>query len=303
MLCAANGVCDEAVMPKPAYGPSEYIRRHMVDAVRALFNDAAKGESPTPASGNALFGRDSVIWRVHGDVTTMMAGGIAALLMQMLHPLALAGVWDHSRFRDDMIGRLRRTARFIAVTTYGHRDAAEAAIAAVRRAHEGVQGRRPDGAAYAASDPHLLAWVHACEAVCFLEGWKRYGEPGMSGADQDRYFAQSGVVARMLGAAPVPVSRREADLLLRTFRPELLVDARTRGVAALILSQRPSDPRAAMAQRLLSDAAIALLPGWARAMHGFAPSPFRAPIVHLGTFGMARALRWAFAGDYRARTA
>jgi uncharacterized protein (DUF2236 family) len=281
------------------FAPAEQLRRRVVGDVRALFNDQTKGETPTPMSDKALFPRDSVIWRVHGDVTTMMVGGISALLMQMLHPLALAGVWDHSRFRDDMIGRLRRTARFIAVTTYTDRADAEMLIGRVRLVHDTVRGTRGDGTAYAASDPHLLAWVHVCEAVSFLDGWIRYGEPGMSRADQDRYFAESAVVARMLGADPVPETRAQANAILRQMRGDLLVDARTREVSKLILNQRPSDPRAAMAQGIVSEAAVALLPGWARAMHGFKPSPFRTPLVHLGTFGVAKTLRWAFAGEYR----
>ena len=90
-----------------------------------------------------------------------------------------------------------------------------------------------------------------------------------------------------------------SDLILRQMRGELLVDARTREVCRLILSQRPADPRGAIAQSVVSDAAVALLPDWARAMHGFNPSPLKAPLVHLGTFGVAQTLRWAFAGEYR----
>src|SRR3954470_18430844 len=194
------------------------IRRALVNQVRSTFNDRSKGERPIARSKLALFARDSVIWRVHGDVTSMMAGGVAALLLQMLHPKALAGVWDHSNVHDDMLGRLRRTARFIAVTTYGDRDAAEAAIAKVRRIHEHVGGSTPGGMTYRADDPRLLAWVHVAGAMMFLEGWRRYGEPGMSSADQNEYFAQSGVVARMLGADPVPDTRAAAERLIREFR-------------------------------------------------------------------------------------
>ena len=110
----------------------------------------------------------------------MMIGGVAALLLQMLHPAVLAGVWDHSRFRDDMLGRLRRTARFIAVTTYGDRAAANQAIAQVREVHDHIHGRLPDGTAYRANDPELLAWVHVTEATSFLAGWMRYGDPAMT---------------------------------------------------------------------------------------------------------------------------
>ena len=90
----------------------------------------------------------------------MMVGGMSALLLQMLHPAALAGVLGHSNFRQDMLGRLRRTARFIAITTFGDRETAEAAIQRVRSIHDQVRGTTAEGIPYAASDPHLLAWIH-----------------------------------------------------------------------------------------------------------------------------------------------
>ena len=138
--------------------PTAVIRRALVGRVRAVFNDRAKGQKPIVRSSDALFPRDSVIWRVHGDVTTMMVGGISALLMQMLHPAALAGIWDHSTFRDDMLGRLRRTARFIAVTTYADQADALAAVERVKDVHSRVTGSLPDGTPYSANEPHLLAW-------------------------------------------------------------------------------------------------------------------------------------------------
>jgi len=107
---------------------SSALRRTLVTRVQAVFNDRERGETPVTRSADALYDPNSVIWRVHGDVTTMMIGGVTALLLQMLHPAALAGVWDHSSFRNDMLGRLRRTARFIAVTTYAERPLALAAI-------------------------------------------------------------------------------------------------------------------------------------------------------------------------------
>src|SRR3954462_14222723 len=109
-----------------------HARQAIVGRVRAVFNDRARGEKPVVRRTDGLFGPQSIVWRVHGDVTTMMVGGVAALLLQMLHPAVLAGVWDHSSFRGDMIGRLRRTARFIAVTGYASRAEAEQAIAKVR---------------------------------------------------------------------------------------------------------------------------------------------------------------------------
>ena len=272
------------------------VRRALVRQVRATFNDQAKGEKPVPASDEALFPPGSVIRRVHGDVTSMMVGGIAALLTQMLHPKALAGVWDHSDVHSDMLGRLRRTARFIARTTYAHRDTALDAIAKVRAIHGQVSGTLPDGQEYRATDPWLLAWVHVAGAINFLDGWRRYGEPGMSRTDQDRYFAESAEIARLLDADPVPISRGEAESLIRQFRAELSADGRTRAFRDLVL-RAPARSLAEMpVQSLLMNAAVDLLPEFAREMHGLT-RPLLPPIVRSGTYGFASTIRWAFAGE------
>src|SRR5215831_18847783 len=121
-----------------------------------------------------LFGPDSVTWRVHADLSSMLVGGVSALLLQALHPLALQGVLDHSRFREDPLGRLRRTAAFIAGTTYGSTATAHALIDRVRRVHETVVGTTPGGRPYAADDPHLLTWVHVAEVTSFLRAHRRY---------------------------------------------------------------------------------------------------------------------------------
>ncbi|MES2449665.1 MAG: oxygenase MpaB family protein [Pseudomonadota bacterium] len=270
------------------------VRRGIVRQVRAVFNDTAKGERPVVRSDDALFEPGSVIWRVHGDVTTMMVGGVAALLLQMLHPAVLAGVWDHSNFRTDMLGRLRRTARFIATTTYGARDEAEKAIARVNDIHHRIDGVLPNGTPYRAGDPRLLAWVHVTEAMSFLDAWIRYGEPSMTPADQDRYFADFARIPEALGADAVPRSRAEAEALIATMRPELAVDARTREVAALVLRQRPRNLTATPVQAITFQAAVDLLPGWARRMHGLPAQRLTRPLVRAGTFGIARTLRWAF---------
>ena len=277
--------------------PASLVSRALVRQVRATFNDQSKGERPVVPSDNALFPRGSMIWRVHGDVTSMMVGGIASLLTQMLHPAALAGVWDHSNARDDQLGRLRRTARFIAVTTYGDRDAAQAAIARVRAIHAQVRGTLADGEPYRADDPWLLAWVHVAGAVNFLEGWRRYVEPRVSRVDQDRYFAEAGEVAALLGADPVPRTRAKAEQLLRQFRPELRADARTRAFRRFVLEARAASAAELPLQKLLMTAAVDLLPDFARALHGLRRPlfPVRAP-----TWGLASTLRWAFeAQSYR----
>jgi uncharacterized protein (DUF2236 family) len=225
----------------------------------------------------------------------MMVGGVAGLLLQMLHPAVLAGVWDHSNFRADMHGRLRRTARFIALTTYGGRDEAEAVIARIRRIHDHVTGTLPDGTPYSANDPALLTWVHVTETTTFLDAWIRYAEPRMTMTDQDRYFAEMAQVGHALGADPTPNSRAEARRLLEAMRPQMRVDARTREVAALVLHQRATSALAEPLQALTMQAGVDLLPGWARSMHGFHAPIISRPLVRTATLGIAKTLRWAFA--------
>jgi len=196
-----------------------------------------------------------------------------------------------------MIGRLRRTARFLAQTTYAEASVAEAAIARVNRIHNAVTGTLPDGTLYRANDPRLLAWIHIAGARSFLDAWIRFGEPGMSRADQDRYFAEVVGVATALGADPVPRTRAEADALIAEFRPELADTERSREVAAIILNAKTGGRRAQAVQRLIGQAAIDLLPPWARAMHGLTPSMLTRPAVDAATFGLAGTLRWAFSAE------
>ncbi len=280
------------------------LRQAIAKQVRAQFAEpGAHRPAVTPAPPHArLLREDSIAFDVHADVTTMMIGGIAALLMQMLHPKALAGVWDFSNFREDMGGRLRRTAAFIAVTTYGDRTAAEASIARVRRIHAQVEGTLPDGTRYCADDPELLAFVGVTEALGFLSAWVRYRDPLMLLRDQDRYMAEMASLSQRLGAADVPATRRAAEAWLLARRPALKADARTREVAALILSQPPASPAMAPAHRLILEAGVDLLPGWARRMHGLSGAGVRTPLLRAGAGGMGAVLRWALSAPRGAET-
>ena len=272
--------------------PSALIRGRIVDGVRAVFN--AQGESPVAPSDDALFTPDTPIRLVHADVVAMMVGGMSALLLQMLHPRALRGVLDHSTFRSDMHGRLRRTARFIAVTTYGHRDEAAKAIDRVNRIHATVTGDMPDGSTYSAQEPRVLAWVHLAESISFLDAHLRYVRPDMPRSDRDQYFAQFAVVARKLHADPVPETEFEARALLQEMRGELSGGREARQVAREILDARGTGPAGAI-QPMLASAAVDLLPPFARSMLGLPRPGLSTLATRAGTFTMGRTLRWAFA--------
>ena len=272
---------------------SETLRRKLVERVRGVFNDVESGQKPVAPSDEALFARDTPIRMVHADVVAMMVGGIRGLLLQMLHPHALQGVLDHSDFRADMHGRLRRTARFIAVTSFGHRDAAQRSIARVNRIHAAVSGTLPDGTRYSATDPRTLAWVHLAEASSFLTAYLRHVRPAMPGDEQDEYYRQFATIARALGADPVPVDRREADALFRDLRGDLSTSPEAREIADLVLNQRPRGAPPAV-QALLGAEAVALLPPFARSMLGLERPGLAGIPARAATWGMGKTLRWAF---------
>lgn len=275
---------------------SEKLRLRLVGQVRGVFNDVESGQQPVPPSDEALFAKDSPIRMVHADVIAMMVGGIRSLLLQMLHPHALQGVLDHSNFRADMHGRLRRTARFIAITTYGHRDEAMTAIERVNRIHARIGGTLPDGTPYSATDPRVLAWVHVVEATSFLAAYLRHVRPDMPGHEQDEYYRQFAVIARALGAYPVPTDRREAEAIFRELRGDLSSNPAAREVADLVLNQRPEGAPPAV-QAMLGAEAVALLPPFARAMLGLERPGLGGIPARAATWGMARTLRWAFRQD------
>lgn len=217
-----------------------------------------------PPGDPGLFGPDHIIWQVHGDFPAMLCGGISALMLQMLHPAALAGVWDHSSFRQDMLGRLRRTSQFIAVTTFGNTADAHTLIERVKRIHLRVTGIDNTGKPYAASDPHLLTWVHVAETSRFLAAHLRYKNPQLSLADRDRYYAEAARVAEALGAQQVPKSVEAVEAYLQAMRAELVYDARTHEVMQLLLNAPAPSWQARPAMRVMLRAGCGLLPDWAQ---------------------------------------
>ncbi len=215
-----------------------------------------------PAGDPGLFGPDSVTWRIHADFPGMLSGGLCALMLQTLHPRALAGVWDHSNFREDLVGRLRRTTDFVAGSTYAGRAEAERLIARVRSIHARVQGTTADGVPYRADDPALLTWVHATESYGFLQGYRRYCRP-VPTTLADAYYAETARVAEALGARDVPASEAEVAAYFASVHDTLRCDARSREVLAVLAKMRLPVPMAGVSRDLFLGAGAALLPDWA----------------------------------------
>ncbi len=235
----------------------------------ALFAKVAGPEGPRVSArihgrpGERWFEPGSPIQRVHGDAS-MFVGGLRALMFQALHPAAMTAVAEHSGFRGDMWGRLARTSTFVAVTTYGTAEDAQAAVDAVRRIHDRISGTLADGTPYRASDPHLLAWVHVAEVDSFLLAYDTYGAEPLTPAERDEYVAQSAVVAEKLGVVDPPRTEAELRATLAAYRPELRGSKHARD-AIHFLIRHPDLPLAARpAYLVLVAAAVGLMPLWTR---------------------------------------
>jgi uncharacterized protein (DUF2236 family) len=224
----------------------------------------------------------------------MLIGGFAALMFQSLHPLAMAGVAAHSRFREDPLGRLQRTARFVAGTTFGAMPFVDQLVGEVTAVHERVRGIAPDGRAYSASDPDLLTFVHVTEVSSFLAGFQRYSTRPLLRAEKDQYFDEVAEIARRLGAKDVPTSLRQIRAYIDQTLPELTRSAQAE--EALEFLRRPVSSAAsdAIAQRIIVSAAIELLPRPIQAL--IAPSrliPGRRAAILAAAGSFAVATRWA----------
>lgn len=244
------------------------------------------------AAGERWFAADRPIRRVHGD-SSMFIGGLRALLLQSLHPLAMAGVAGHSGYRGDPWGRLQRTSYYLAVTTFGLAEDAEATVARVRSIHERVRGRAADGRPYAASDPHLLRWVHVAEVDSFLRTYQRYGSVPLSAADRDGYVADTARVARAVGVLDPPTTVTELRDQLAAYRPELEGTPEARAAARFLLVHPPLPALARAPYAVLGSAAVASLPRWARWPLRLPYLPLaEATVVRAAGTALVRTLRW-----------
>jgi uncharacterized protein (DUF2236 family) len=243
--------------------------RNLGDGPDPAFEDLFRRDPGDPG----LFGPGSAAWQLHADVPPLFVGGVAALMLQTLNPVVMAGVADHSNYKDDPLGRLERTGTFVAATTYGSTSVAEQAIEAVRRVHERVVGITPDGRPYAANDPDSITWVHATEHGMFLAAHQRHGRRPFSTARADAYLDEVADVAIRLGASWAPRSLDELDAYFRRVRPDLYAGAQARETLAFLEVGGFGRSAEASAYRIIAAAAKALLPSWARRMCGFQLPP------------------------------
>ncbi|MGD9704552.1 MAG: oxygenase MpaB family protein [Acidimicrobiia bacterium] len=283
--------------PVPSVGN---VRDALAHAVRSRLGGPNGGRrflELVTESGPRWFADDRPIRTVHAD-TSMFIGGLRALLLQTLHPLAMAGVAEHSDYRSDPWGRLQRTADYITATTFGTSEAAEATVRHVRAVHRRVHGTAPDGRPYSASDPHLLRWVHLVEVDSFLRAHQAFGARPLDQPGRDGYVEDMAVVARKLGVPAPPTSERGLKDQLRVFRPELRGTREAREAVRYLLLSPPLPLAARAPYAALGAAAVALLPRWARWPLRLPNLPVLEAVAVTPAADLTmRALRWSLTAD------
>lgn len=276
------------------------VRREGGNVLRSMIagDQALKPSELADSGDHGLFGPASVAWRVHGD-SAMLIGGLRSLLLQTLHPLAMAGVADHSDYRQDPWGRLHRTGRFVGATTFGNTKTAERIIKVVHNVHKRVEGTAPDGRPYSANDPHLLAWVHITEVDSFLAAYDRYGSGKLTDAERDQYVAEMSEVGHRLGAENLPTTTVELAAALDGYRSECVFDDQAKEALRFLI--RPPVPLAAKgAYGLITAASIGLLPSWAQSMLRLPVPPGFDPLaIRPAAMVLTRTIGWFMAGGRR----
>jgi uncharacterized protein (DUF2236 family) len=290
----------EAMAAVPLRLLQELTAPARVDLAKTMRRSMGLGNAPMPMSLNpaeSYLPPDGVARLVHSDLPSMLIGGMSALLLQTLHPLAMAGVAEHSNYQDDPLGRLRRTAHFVGTTTFGSVRDAEKAVAQVRRVHRRVVGIAPDGRRYSANDPDLVTFIHAAEVSSFLASARRFGPRDLTPEQCDRYYDEMAPVALALGADWVPRSTEEVDDYFRRLRPELVAGAQAFQARDWLRRGVTRRPEEKAFYAVLHGAAVSTLPRWARVELGLAaPAPFdllrETTVVVPVTRAVSSLLRW-----------
>ncbi|MDH4116019.1 MAG: DUF2236 domain-containing protein [Acidimicrobiia bacterium] len=273
-------------------------RRKIVASTTALFAHSADPLAKTLdyPGDPGLFGPGSVTWKVMGDAATFV-GGIRALMIQSTHPEVVAGVRDHSSYRQDPLGRLSRTASYVTATSYGAMPEVEAAVSVVRRAHAPVRGRSHRNEPYSATDPHLAAWVHNSLTDSFLAANQAYGRERLSPREADRFVAEQAEVGRLLDADPLPRTAHE----LASWVAEHPDVGGSPGMNETMefLRRPPLTPPIRLGYAVLSEAALAITPKRLLDLMGVEP---RWGAYRFGSITV-NALHWALGASPRWRIA
>ncbi len=267
---------------------------HMLgERVRAITGSTASLDDFAKPKGDVgLFGPDSVAWQVHANFTAMMVGGLSSLIVQSLHPRALAAVWDHSDFRHKLKERLGRTAYFVAATTYGSEAMALSAIRRVNTIHANIRGTDLQGQPYVANEPELIRWVHVVEVTSFLAAYQHLAKQPLSPQACDQYINEMACVGHLLGAVDLPLTYAATQAELLGFADVLSFDARAQEILQII-QVYPVDVLDKPWMALILKCAFDVMPSWVLSLMGQTPAcAVQTHITRLAVQMSAEPVQW-----------
>jgi uncharacterized protein (DUF2236 family) len=243
-------------------------------------------------------GPTSISWELNGDYPSVLAGGLAAIVMEVLHPSVMAGVFTRSSYETQPTRRAIATLGYVLRTTFGNTEAATELIGRVKRIHSNINGTRPDGVPYRALDPELLAWVHTCIPWAIMESFSRHRRP-LSTAERDRYLGEQAPIGLMGGAEWVPTTMAELDEYVERMRPLLSMNEQLRQFIAFLVGERTPGPPVSAARRrharLNLNGSMTLMPTWARQLTGtHVGGPVQRALLDRSTRAQTALVRWAY---------
>jgi len=243
-------------------------------------------------------GPGSLSWEINGDLASVSAAGMGAVIMEVLHPSVMAGVSQQSSFRTEPFTRARNTLGYVLRTTFGSTEAATAVIEKVKHVHGFIEGVRPDGIPYRALDPELIGWVHTCIPWAIMEAFHRWNRP-LSTAERDAYLREQAPIGLLGGAEWVPTSMAELDDYVERMRPLMAMTEQTREFIDFLSGASEGEyrgtPRQQLERRLGISGSMMLMPTWARHLTGtYQPKVVERVYLDPSARLQARLLRWAY---------
>jgi uncharacterized protein (DUF2236 family) len=271
--------------------------REQIEEVGGRHDEPAIYDGPAGDPGLAG-GPDSISWEINGDIASVSAAGMAAIIMEVLHPSVMAGVFEQSTYDTEPLRRAQNTLGYVLRTTFGNTEAATSVILRVKNIHGHINGVRPDGVEYRALDPELIAWVHTCIPWAIMEAFDRYCRP-LTVEERNRYLAEQAPIGRLGGAEWVPETMAELEDYVERMRPLMSVNEQTRRFIDFLAGDSDGPfrctPRQQLERRLGISASMSLMPTWARHLTGtYQPSPVRRAYLVPSARLQARIVRWAY---------
>jgi uncharacterized protein (DUF2236 family) len=271
--------------------------RTAIEAVGGTHDEPEIYDGPAGDPG-LTGGPDSISWEINGDLASVSAAGMAAIVMEVLHPSVMAGVYTQSSYRTQPLRRAQNTLGYVLRTTFGSTEAATNVIERVKKVHARVNGTRPDGVAYRALEPDLIAWVHTCIPWAIMEAYSKYRRP-LSAAEKSQYLKEQAPIGRLGGADWVPESVDELDAFVARMRPLMSFNEQTREFVDFLSGDAgalyQASPREQLFNRLGIAGSMMLMPKWARHLTGtYQPAIVERLVLEPRARLEMAAVRWAF---------